>query len=121
MIQDKNISTRMISNKTLSNNKIIDIQLYLESTGIKDASEKVSKAYAEVGLSKDGMPSLDALIDPTNAFTDSQISESNYVTLGLRWDFHDSAALKFEYTSYSDDLNSNNDAGLFRTALVTVF
>ncbi|OUR62827.1 hypothetical protein A9Q74_03395 [Colwellia sp. 39_35_sub15_T18] len=72
----------------------------------------------------DGVPvgvGLDALIDPTNAFTDSQISESNYVTLGLRWDFHDSAALKFEYTSYSDDLNSNNDAGLFRTALVTVF
>ncbi len=65
MIQDKNISTRMISNKTLSNNKIIDIQFYLESTGIKDASEKVSKAYAEVGLSKDGMPSLDALIDPS--------------------------------------------------------
>ena len=65
MIRDKNISNRLISNKTLSNGKVIDIQLYLEATGIKDASEKVSKAYAEVGLAKDGMPSLDALIDPS--------------------------------------------------------
>lgn len=72
----------------------------------------------------DGVPVVPALLPllvPTNGLTDSQTSETNYVTLGLRWDFHDSAALKFEYTSYSDDLNSNNDAGLFRTALVTVF
>jgi len=67
------------------------------------------------------VPPLLPLITPTNGITDGQISESNYVTLGLRWDFHDSAALKFEYTSYSDDFNGNNDAGLFRTALVTVF
>jgi len=61
------------------------------------------------------------LLIPTNGLTDSQSNEASYITLGLRWDFHDSAALKFEYTSYSDDLNSVNDAGLFRTALVTVF
>jgi len=67
------------------------------------------------------IPQLLPLIIPTNGITDGQAEESNYITLGLRWDFHDSAALKFEYTSYSDDLNSNNDAGLFRTALVTVF
>lgn len=67
------------------------------------------------------IPQLVPLLIPTNGLTDSQSSETNYVTLGLRWDFHDSAALKFEYTSYSDDLNGNNDAGIFRTALVTVF
>jgi len=67
------------------------------------------------------VPALLPLLIPTNGMTDSQTEETNYITLGLRWDFHDSSALKFEYTSYSDDLNSNNDAGLFRTALVTVF
>ena len=67
------------------------------------------------------VPPLLPLLVPTNGLTDSQTSETNYITVGLRWDFHDSAALKFEYTSYSDDLNTNNDAGLFRTALVTVF
>lgn len=67
------------------------------------------------------VPPLLPLLIPTNGLTDSQSAETNYITLGLRWDFHDSAALKFEYTSYSDDLDSNNDAGLFRTALVTVF
>jgi hypothetical protein len=65
MIQDKNISNLEISNRTLSNAKVIDYQLYLEQTGIKDASKKVSDAYAAVGLSKDGMPSLDAIIDPS--------------------------------------------------------
>lgn len=61
------------------------------------------------------------LLVPTNALTDSQTNKASYIKLGLRWDFHESAALKFEYTSYSDDINSDNDAGLFRTALVAVF
>ena len=65
MIQDKNITNIELSNRTLSNAKVIDYQLYLEATGIKDASKKVSDAYAAVGLSKDGMPSLDAIIDPS--------------------------------------------------------
>ena len=65
MIQDKNISNLEISNRTLTNGRIMDIELYLESTGIKDASKKVSDAYAAVGLSRDGMPSLDAILDPT--------------------------------------------------------
>lgn len=66
-------------------------------------------------------PELDGLIAATNSYTNGQAAEEFYYTLGLRWDFHESAALKFEYTSFSDDLNSNNDAGLFRTAIVTVF
>ena len=76
------------------------------------------------GRITDGVPIVEPLLPllvPTNALTDAQKNKANYIKLGLRWDFHDSAALKFEYTSYSDDLNSNNDAGLFRTALVAVF
>lgn len=72
----------------------------------------------------DGVPVVEQLLPllvPTNALTDAQKNKANYIKLGLRWDFHDSAALKFDYTSYSDDLNSNNDAGLFRTALIVVF
>jgi len=68
-----------------------------------------------------GSPELDGLINGTNGLTDSESSDIKYVTLGLRWDFHDSAALKFEYTNYTDDLDGAKDAGLFRTALVTVF
>ena len=65
MIQDKNISNLEISNRTLSNSRIMDIELYLNTTGIENASKKVSDAYAAVGLSKDGMPSLDAILDPS--------------------------------------------------------
>lgn len=84
--------------------------------GDDDSADRITTGVP-VGLS----PGLDGLIGATNALSDSQSEEVNYVTLGLRWDFHDSAALKFEYTDYSDDLNGNKDAGLFRTALVTVF
>lgn len=66
-------------------------------------------------------PQLDGLIGLTDAATDAQKVDVSSITLGLRWDFHDSAALKFEYINYSDDLDSDNDASLFRTALVTVF
>jgi hypothetical protein len=64
---------------------------------------------------------LDDLIAITDGFTNSLTDESDYYTLGLRWDFHESAALKFEYTSYANDLDGTRDAGLFRTAIVTVF
>ena len=64
---------------------------------------------------------INVLKGTTEFIIDSQKSETNYVTAGVRYDFHDSAALKVEYTTYTDDLNSNGDAGLFRVALVTVF
>ena len=66
-------------------------------------------------------PALDFLIASTEAVIESQKVEQSYFTLGLRWDFHDSAALKFEYTDFSDDLDGANDAGLFRAAIVSVF
>lgn len=66
-------------------------------------------------------PGLDFLINTTTGILKDAESESSYYTIGARWNFHDSAVLKFEYTDYSNDTNSNNDAGLFRTAIVTVF
>ncbi|WP_189376227.1 porin [Thalassotalea profundi] len=66
-------------------------------------------------------PTLDYLKAQTDGLADSQANDTNYVTIGLRWDFHDSAALKFEYSDYQDDLDSNADAGLFKVGLVTVF
>lgn len=72
------------------------------------------------GTAVEYLPSdLQALIAGTASVASTE--KSKYITLGLRWNFHDSAALKFEYTAYNDDLNNNNDAGVFRTALVTVF
>ena len=65
MVQDKSISNLEISNRTLSNSKVIDMQLYFEELGILDAANKVSEAYAAVGLSNDGIPSIDAIMDPS--------------------------------------------------------
>jgi hypothetical protein len=93
-----------------------NMMVHVTYGGDDDSADRVTGGVP-VGVS----PTLDFLINSTNALSDSASEEVNYVTLGLRWDFHDSAALKFEYTDYSDDLNGNNDAGLFRTALVTVF
>jgi len=64
---------------------------------------------------------LDALKLPTQGVIASRKANQSYVTVGLRWDFHHSASWKFEYTGFSDDINGINDAGLFRTSIVTVF
>lgn len=66
-------------------------------------------------------PTLDYLKAQTDGLSDSQADKSNYITAGLRWDFHSSASLKFEYSDYNNDLNSDADAGLFKVAIVTVF
>ena len=70
----------------------------------------------------DGLaPELDYLKATTQGFLANQESEEDYVTLGLRYDFHDSAAFKLEYTDFSRKNDSSADAGLVRAALVTVF
>ncbi len=66
-------------------------------------------------------PSLDFLKSSTQQVIAAQKVDSKYITVGVRWDFHDSAALKFEYTNFNDSLNNTNDANLVRVALVTVF
>ena len=114
---------------TLDNTPIADADSYYLMAGYRFDSILVHMTYGVDEDSKDsfttGVPAdslpVAGLIAATNVFTESLTEESSYYTLGLRWDFHDSAALKFEYTSYSNDLNSNADAGLFRTAIVTVF
>ncbi len=65
-------------------------------------------------------PGLDFLAAATVGLTDSQEHDSTYYTLGLRWNFHDSASFKFEFTDYTDNIN-DTDANLIRTAIVTVF
>jgi hypothetical protein len=114
---------------TLENTPIADADSYYVMAGYRFDTVMVhvtygvdedSKGSYTSGIPSDSLP-IAGLIAGTNAFTDSLTEESAYYTMGLRWDFHESAALKFEYTSYSDDLNGDNDAGLFRTAIVTVF
>ena len=92
-----------------------DMLVHITYGGSEGSTDRITDGVSDLP------DELAFLLPTTNGLTDSETFESTYVTLGLRWDFHDSAALKFEYTSFSDDLDSNNDAGLFRTALVTVF
>jgi len=64
---------------------------------------------------------LDLLKAGTQETLAGQNAEEDYITVGARYEFHESAAVKVEYTDFSDDNNSARDAGLFRVALVTVF
>ncbi len=68
---------------------------------------------------------LDAGINNLLLFTDlaleANYEDSNYTTLGFRWDFHPSAAAKVEYTQYSDDYFSGTDSSVLRFAVTTVF
>ncbi|TYK64628.1 porin [Colwellia echini] len=66
-------------------------------------------------------PTLDYLKQATELTLANDIQDNDYIIAGVRYDFHDSAALKFEYTAFTDDHYNNSDAGLFRVAIVTVF
>ncbi len=84
-------------------------------------ADEDTKRNITAGVPTGVNPGLDALVAGTQGIVNSQLEKPKYVTLGLRWDFHDSAAFKLEYTDYTDDLDSTYDASLLRAAIVTVF
>ena len=63
---------------------------------------------------------LDQLISLTRQGLAFRDEDSSYYTLGARWDFHSSAAFKFEVSRHNNDL-VDQDTTLLRTALVTTF
>ncbi|WP_075184815.1 porin [Teredinibacter haidensis] len=80
-----------------------------------------STDFLETGLPPAGASvDIDNLVAATQGLFQSTAHDSDYLTLGLRWDFHDSAAFKAEYTMYNDNL-LDEDQNLLRFALVTVF
>lgn len=66
-------------------------------------------------------PDLDALIAGTQGAFNASAAELNYVIVGLRWDFHPSAAFKVEFKSQKDEIPLNETNKLLRFAIVSVF
>ena len=64
--------------------------------------------------------SLAAQVDLTRQFLNFRMQDNTYYTIGARWDFHESAAFKVEFSAQDNEL-TNEDTSLVRTALVTVF
>lgn len=71
---------------------------------------------------------LGQLVGGANQTLRSRITEETYITAGVRWDFHESAALKLEYTKLSDDYinpydpaDFDRDASVVRMAISTIF
>ncbi|MBU3020242.1 hypothetical protein [Aestuariibacter sp. A3R04] len=115
---------------TLENSVIGDYEPWMVSVGKRFGEGKymihgtVGEDVVESATSVNGVPvgvdpALDALIATTEGVIDRNTYENMFYTVGLRWDFHDSAAFKAEYTH--TDLAEGGDAGLFQVALVTVF
>ncbi|XQW83829.1 porin [Thalassotalea piscium] len=85
--------------------------------GQDKSSAKIITGAVPYGLDS----TLDYLKAQTDGLSDSREEDSNYITVGLRWDFHDSAAFKLEYSDFQSDVDSSRDSGLLKMALVTVF
>ena len=64
---------------------------------------------------------IDGLIASTQAIFNEPARDNTYFILGIRWDFHNSAALKLEYKSQKDKLPLDETNNLLRFAIVTVF
>lgn len=90
-----------------------------------DKSPDVNLDEIPQNVSSGIAPELDARVNALLTTTPLALGKSggrsSYNTLGVRWDFHASAALKVEYTDFIDDVDSENDAKLFRFAISTVF
>lgn len=67
---------------------------------------------------KDAAP---ALYLPTAGLIARETKEEQYVTAGIKWDFHEVASMKFEVTQFENKNTSQNDATLVKVAIVTVF
>lgn len=67
-------------------------------------------------------PTLDALKAGAAGIFNSNISttENEYTTVGVRWDFHSSAAFKVDYTMH-DNIRDDKSDNLLRFAISTVF
>ncbi|MDN5529610.1 MAG: porin [Shewanella sp.] len=63
---------------------------------------------------------LAPLVMGTKAALEAQQEDSSYYIIGTRWDFHPSAALKLEYTNYSND-KPTSDEQLLSMAVDLVF
>jgi len=87
--------------------------------------------YVTVGADDDALENLIANVPNvaalatlnagTAGYIASQQSETKYVSVGAKWDFHAVSSLKFEVTKYTDSLADANDATLIKLALTTVF
>ncbi len=72
------------------------------------------------GVAVPGVGSTDVLIAVLDGIAESQVSDSDSITVGFRWDFTSSAAFKFEVTDLEDNKN-DADVRLVRFAVQSVF
>ncbi|GGF64306.1 hypothetical protein [Alteromonas lipolytica] len=82
--------------------------------------EETNQPYSSLDQVPYGLdPGLDALIDATQGALDGRDYDIPFYSVGLRYDFHPSAAFKAEYTHSEDP--SGQKGGVFQLAVVTVF
>jgi hypothetical protein len=67
------------------------------------------------------IPQLAALVAGTNGVIVGLEEDSEFYTVGLRWELSDSVALKMDYTDYEDLNPTGTTTSLFQVALTTVF
>ena len=113
---------------SLDHTLIGDFEPWFVSLGKRFGPVLVHGTYgrdkAETGVDLSAVPrGVDTQLDQLTAITEQAIADrtrnAEFYTVGARWDFHDSAAFKAEYTN-SEQADGSN-AGLFQVALVTVF
>ncbi|AQS35846.1 Gram-negative porin [Shewanella psychrophila] len=90
-----------------------------EGTPQMDAYESMLPIYTALPLAN--QVALAPLLFGTQAALKAQEEDSSYYIVGTRWDFHPSAALKIEYTYYSDDYSDGSDSQLLAMAVDMVF
>ncbi|QSX39296.1 porin [Shewanella cyperi] len=73
------------------------------------------------GLPAQNQAQLLPLLALTKQALETQQQDSNYYTVGLRWDFHPSAAFKVEYTDFTNDKGPTADGQALMMGVDLVF
>ncbi len=79
-----------------------------ENLGLPPVATEEVPAIIAAGVSPADFGTYFPAANITKGFFDDQASKYTNITLGLRYDFHPSAALKFEVTYHEDDLYDPN-------------
>ncbi|SMF55102.1 Outer membrane protein (porin) [Alteromonadaceae bacterium Bs31] len=84
--------------------------------------EETASDYSFLDAVPSGVsPALDQLSALTAGLFESSAEAHDYYIVGVRWDFHASAAFKAEYKSQTDNKGDGDTDNLLRFAVVTVF
>ncbi|MDN3611178.1 hypothetical protein QWZ16_16210 [Vibrio ostreicida] len=105
-----------------SSNSISEDDRFLATVGYRISDYTLHYSYSTSDKSNglDRVSTSDSRYSTAKQVADAVLSEDQTHIVGVRYDFHSNAALKFEY-GYTDNDYTDQDTQFFRTGVSIIF